>query len=165
MRLERHRFIHVQLHIGKCVFVLQFTFKDGAYFPNRSCPLPVILAQSKFHIEQWHPRYDQEKNVGDQKGTWRKKEGITCYILSIFLLIHLWCDLHLANGNKCFNTRGPYGNKCAINQITKEKSWRGAWHSRKKTTLQHGNIRAGRLTAIFPLRLSGTSTSEEMSAL
>lgn len=56
-----------------CVTLLKLTFKDRAYFPNSGSPFPVVLAQGKFHVEQWHPRNDQEKNVGDQKSTWKGK--------------------------------------------------------------------------------------------
>lgn len=55
------------------VHMCKLTFKDRADFPNCSCPFPVVLAQGELHVEQWHPRNDQEKNVRDQKGTWREK--------------------------------------------------------------------------------------------
>ena len=59
-----------------CVISLKLTFEDRTYFPNCSCPFPVVLAQCEFHVEQWHSRDDQEKNVGDQKSTWKREKEI-----------------------------------------------------------------------------------------
>lgn len=56
---------------------MHLTFEDGADFPNCSSTFSVVLTQCKFHVEQWHPRNHQEKDVWDQKGSWswKKKEN------------------------------------------------------------------------------------------
>lgn len=64
---------YVNVYVSMGVILFKLTFKDRAYFPNCSCSFSVVLTQSKFHVEQWHPRNEQEKKVGDQKGTWRGK--------------------------------------------------------------------------------------------
>lgn len=59
-RGQSHEFIWVTMHV---------TFKDGADFPDCSSTFSVVLTQSQFHVEQWHPRNHQEKDVRDQKGS------------------------------------------------------------------------------------------------
>lgn len=46
------------------------TFEERADFPHGGCPLPVELAQSQLHVEEGHPRDDEEQRVRDQEGTW-----------------------------------------------------------------------------------------------
>jgi len=81
---------------GVCVPVhTKLTFEDWADFPNGGRSLPVVLAQGELHVEQRHPRDDEEKNVGDEEGTWGGGGGgggiITHRYITFPASRDLWC--------------------------------------------------------------------------